>query len=62
MLKEKQQEIEMLRHERELDRQRISRLAAQADTAERNVITLKEDYDKVNETNFEFNEIELKIL
>ncbi|XP_043271719.1 CAP-Gly domain-containing linker protein 1 [Venturia canescens] len=49
MLKEKQQEIEMLRNERDLDRQRISRVAAQADNAEKNVITLKEEYDKYKE-------------
>lgn len=47
MLKEKQQEVEMLRKERELERERITKAATQADNAEQTIVTLQKEYDKV---------------
>lgn len=47
MLKEKQQEIEMLRKERDLERERITKAATQADHAEQKILKLQKEYDKV---------------
>lgn len=47
MLKEKQQEIEFLRRERDLERDRVTKAANQADQAEQSVILIKQEYDKV---------------
>lgn len=49
MLKEKQQEIEMLKRERDLERERITKAASQADHAEQIKALLKKEYDKVEE-------------
>lgn len=48
MLKDKQQEIEALRRERNLERERVTKAASQADQAEQSAITLKKEYDKVH--------------
>lgn len=47
MLKEKQLEIENLLKERNLERERVTKAANQADQAEQSVINLKREYDKV---------------
>ncbi|KAK0174793.1 hypothetical protein PV327_010522 [Microctonus hyperodae] len=49
MLKEKQQEIEMLKRERDLERERITKAANQADHAEQTKAILKKEYDKYRE-------------
>ncbi|KAL2718981.1 restin isoform X8 [Vespula squamosa] len=49
MLKEKQQEIEFLRRERDLERDRVTKAANQADHAEQSVILMKQEYDKYRE-------------
>ncbi|KAI4503130.1 hypothetical protein M0802_002174 [Mischocyttarus mexicanus] len=49
MLKEKQQEIEFLRRERDLERDRVTKAANQADQAEQSVILIKQEYDKYRE-------------
>ncbi|KAK0086637.1 hypothetical protein PV325_002813 [Microctonus aethiopoides] len=49
MLKEKQQEIEMLKRERDLERERITKAANQADHAEQTKALLKKEYDKYRE-------------
>ncbi|XP_033230832.1 restin homolog isoform X2 [Belonocnema kinseyi] len=46
ILKDKQQEIETLRKERNLERERVTKAASQADQAEQSAITLKKEYDK----------------
>ncbi|XP_046831078.1 restin homolog isoform X1 [Vespa crabro] len=49
MLKEKQQEIEFLRRERDLERDRVTKAANQADQAEQSVNLMKQEYDKYRE-------------
>ncbi|XP_063972275.1 restin homolog isoform X2 [Diachasmimorpha longicaudata] len=49
MLKEKQQEIDMLKKERDLERERITKAATQADNAEQSIVNLKMEYDKYRE-------------
>ncbi|XP_015175088.1 PREDICTED: restin homolog isoform X3 [Polistes dominula] len=49
ILKEKQQEIEFLRRERDLERDRVTKAANQADQAEQSVILIKQEYDKYRE-------------
>ncbi|XP_034952546.1 restin homolog isoform X4 [Chelonus insularis] len=49
MLKEKQQEIEMLRKERDLERERVTKAATQADQAEQKIAKLQKEYDKYRE-------------
>lgn len=48
MLKEKQMEIEHLHKERDLERQRVTRAANQADQAEQAVVSLKQEHEKVH--------------
>ncbi|XP_044003775.1 CAP-Gly domain-containing linker protein 1-like isoform X2 [Aphidius gifuensis] len=48
-LKEKQQEIDMLRKERNLERERITKSAIQADNAEQSISALKQEYSKYRE-------------
>lgn len=38
----------MLRKERDLERERITKAATQADNAEQSIINLKQEYDKVD--------------
>jgi len=47
-LKEKQQEIEFLRKERDLERERVTKAANQADQAEQSALSIKQEYDKVD--------------
>jgi len=47
-LKEKQKEIETLRKERDLERERVTKAANQADEAEKSVAVLKKEYEKVS--------------
>ncbi|KAK2581230.1 hypothetical protein KPH14_008024 [Odynerus spinipes] len=49
MLKERQQEIEFLRRERDLERDRVTKAANQADQAEQSVISIKQEYEKYRE-------------
>jgi len=46
-LKEKQQEIEFLRKERDLERERVTKAANQADQAEQSALSIKQEYEKV---------------
>nr|XP_033323317.1 CAP-Gly domain-containing linker protein 1 isoform X3 [Megalopta genalis] len=48
-LKEKQQEIEMLRRERDLERERVTKAANQADQAEQSILSLKLEYEQYRE-------------
>lgn len=48
MLKEKQIEIEHLHKERDLERERVTRAANQADQAEQMVISIKQEHEKVS--------------
>lgn len=45
-------EIETLRKERNLERERVTKAANQADQAEQSIINLKREYDKVILVNF----------
>jgi len=47
-LKEKQQEIELLRKERDLERERVTKAANQADQAEQSALSIKQEYEKVD--------------
>ncbi|XP_018361118.1 PREDICTED: restin homolog isoform X3 [Trachymyrmex cornetzi] len=49
VLKEKQQEIEFLRKERDLERERVTKAANQADQAEQSALSIKQEYDKYRE-------------
>ncbi|XP_053987410.1 restin homolog isoform X2 [Hylaeus volcanicus] len=48
-LKEKQQEIEILRRERDLERDRVTKAANQADQAEQSIISIKHEYEQYRE-------------
>ncbi|XP_066597126.1 CAP-Gly domain-containing linker protein 1 isoform X2 [Prorops nasuta] len=48
-LKEKQQEIENLKKERDLDRERATKASIQADQAEQSAVSLKNQYEKIRE-------------
>ncbi|XP_017762382.1 PREDICTED: restin homolog isoform X2 [Eufriesea mexicana] len=48
-LKEKQQEIEILRRERDLERERITKAANQADQAEQSFISIVKEYEQYRE-------------
>ncbi|XP_033184616.2 cytoplasmic linker protein 190 isoform X1 [Bombus vancouverensis nearcticus] len=48
-LKEKQQEIEILRKERDLERERITKAANQADQAEQSLISVVKEYEQYRE-------------
>nr|XP_034182737.1 restin homolog isoform X2 [Osmia lignaria] len=48
-LKEKQQEIEILRKERDLERERVTKAANQADQAEQSIISIKQEYEQYRE-------------
>ncbi|XP_076674021.1 cytoplasmic linker protein 190 isoform X3 [Andrena cerasifolii] len=48
-LKEKQQEIEILRRERDLERERVTKAANQADQAEQSVLSIKQEYEEYRE-------------
>ncbi|XP_018057396.1 PREDICTED: restin homolog isoform X2 [Atta colombica] len=50
VLKEKQQEIEFLRKERDLERERVTKAANQADQAEQSALSIKQEYDKMLQT------------
>ncbi|XP_018397949.1 PREDICTED: restin homolog isoform X2 [Cyphomyrmex costatus] len=50
VLKEKQQEIEFLRKERDLERERVTKAANQADQAEQSVLSIKQEYEKMLQT------------
>ena len=47
-MKEKQQEIDILRKERDLERERVTKAASQADQAEQSVLSIKKEYEKVD--------------
>ncbi|XP_011684340.1 PREDICTED: CAP-Gly domain-containing linker protein 2 isoform X2 [Wasmannia auropunctata] len=49
VLKEKQQEIELLRKERDLERERVTKAANQADQAEQSALSIKQEYEKYRE-------------
>ncbi|XP_071643677.1 uncharacterized protein Clip-190 isoform X3 [Temnothorax longispinosus] len=49
VLKEKQQEIEFLRKERDLERERVTKAANQADQAEQSALSIKQEYEKYRE-------------
>ncbi|XP_077273312.1 cytoplasmic linker protein 190 isoform X7 [Temnothorax americanus] len=49
VLKEKQQEIEFLRKERDLERERVTKAANQADQAEQSALSMKQEYEKYRE-------------
>jgi hypothetical protein len=49
VLREKQQHIEQLLKERDLERAEITRAASQADEAEHRFFTLKQEFEKVRE-------------
>ncbi|XP_012224078.1 CAP-Gly domain-containing linker protein 1 isoform X3 [Linepithema humile] len=49
VLKEKQQEIDILRKERDLERERVTKAASQADQAEQSALSIKQEYDKYRE-------------
>ncbi|XP_011253099.1 restin homolog isoform X4 [Camponotus floridanus] len=49
ILKEKQQEIELLRKQRDLERERVTKVASQADQAEQSALSIKQEYDKYRE-------------
>ncbi|XP_076626899.1 cytoplasmic linker protein 190 isoform X2 [Colletes latitarsis] len=48
-LKERQQEIEFLRRERDLERERFTKAASQADQAEQSIISIKQEYEQYRE-------------
>ncbi|XP_043254578.1 restin homolog isoform X2 [Colletes gigas] len=48
-LKERQQEIEFLRRERDLERDRFTKAASQADQAEQSIISIKQEYEQYRE-------------
>ncbi|XP_017893436.1 restin homolog isoform X3 [Ceratina calcarata] len=48
-LKEKQQEIEILRKERDLERERVTKAASQADQAEQSIISIVKEYEEYRE-------------
>ncbi|XP_076183086.1 cytoplasmic linker protein 190 isoform X2 [Ptiloglossa arizonensis] len=48
-LKEKQQEIEFLRRERDLERDRVTKAANQADQAEQSIVSIKQEYEQYRE-------------
>lgn len=48
-MKEKQQEIDFLRKERDLERQRVTKAANQADQAEQSALSIKQEYEKASE-------------
>ncbi|KOC70907.1 CAP-Gly domain-containing linker protein 1 [Habropoda laboriosa] len=48
-LKEKQQEIEFLRKERDLERERVTKAANQADQAEQSIISIVKEYEQYRE-------------
>uniref|UniRef100_V9I718 Restin isoform b n=1 Tax=Apis cerana TaxID=7461 RepID=V9I718_APICE len=48
-LKEKEQEIEILRKERDLERERITKAANQADQAEQSLISIVKEYEQYRE-------------
>ncbi|XP_011883453.1 PREDICTED: restin homolog isoform X2 [Vollenhovia emeryi] len=50
VLKEKQQEIEFLRKERDLERERVTKAANQADQAEQSALSIKQEYEKMQQT------------
>ncbi|XP_024890153.1 restin homolog isoform X6 [Temnothorax curvispinosus] len=58
VLKEKQQEIEFLRKERDLERERVTKAANQADQAEQSALSIKQEYEKMQQT---VNEAELTV-
>ncbi|XP_029160985.1 CAP-Gly domain-containing linker protein 2 isoform X3 [Nylanderia fulva] len=49
ILKEKLQEIELLRKQRDLERARVTKAANQADQAEQSALSIKQEYDKYRE-------------
>lgn len=49
-MKEKQQEIDTLRKERDLERERVTKVASQADQAEQSALSIKQEYEKVDLT------------
>ncbi|XP_032683862.1 CAP-Gly domain-containing linker protein 2-like isoform X2 [Odontomachus brunneus] len=49
VLKEKQQEIDFLRKERDLERERVTKAANQADQAEQSALSIKQEYEKYRE-------------
>ncbi|XP_070153045.1 CAP-Gly domain-containing linker protein 1 isoform X4 [Polyergus mexicanus] len=49
ILKEKQHEIELLRKQRDLERERVTKAANQADQAEQSALSIKQEYDKYRE-------------
>ncbi|XP_011148212.2 restin homolog isoform X3 [Harpegnathos saltator] len=49
ILKEKQQEIDFLRKERDLERERVTKAASQADQAEQSALSIKQEYEKYRE-------------
>ncbi|XP_011345074.2 restin homolog isoform X3 [Ooceraea biroi] len=49
VLKEKQQEIDSLRRERDLERERVTKAANQADQAEQSALSIKQEYEKYRE-------------
>ncbi|KAL6426801.1 hypothetical protein ACFW04_009253 [Cataglyphis niger] len=58
ILKEKQHEIELLRKQRDLERERVTKAASQADQAEQSALSIKQEYDKMQQT---VNEAELTV-
>ncbi|CAL1689353.1 unnamed protein product [Lasius platythorax] len=50
ILKEKIHEIELLRKERDLERERVTKVANQADQAEQSALSIKQEYDKMQQT------------
>lgn len=46
-MKEKQQEIEILRKERDIERERVTKAANQADQAEQSILSIKQEYEEV---------------
>ena len=47
LIKEKEKEIETLRKERDVERERVTKAANQADEADKKVVKLQKDYEKV---------------
>ncbi|XP_070527441.1 CAP-Gly domain-containing linker protein 1 isoform X3 [Cardiocondyla obscurior] len=62
ILKEKQQEIEVLRKERDLERERLIKAASQADQAEQSVLSIKQEYEKMQQTISEAEHTVTKLL
>ncbi|XP_029668458.1 restin homolog isoform X2 [Formica exsecta] len=58
ILKEKQHEIELLRKQRDLERERVTKAANQADQAEQSALSIKQEYDKMQQT---VNEAEVTV-